>query len=274
MSQVCMYDFTLPRNEKFASMLDVYNHVLKGWTKKWVFQLEKGDSGYEHWQGRVSLIKKRRIQELVGKWCVGGHISITSNNSSKEFSYVMKNDTRIDGPFVDTEFSEPPPKTRQLREFEQYQLYPWQEKVLHIAQRWDVRSITLIYDTTGNSGKTSFSEYMEQRGLAYEIPPFRAMEDLMQACMGIPPQKAYIIDMPRGMKKDKLGDFYAGLECLKNGVMYDKRYSFKKRRIDRPQVIVFTNCLPEWSLMSLDRWDVYQMNSNKDIEPYILNLAN
>ena len=36
----------------------------------------------------------------------------------------------------------------------------------------------------------------------------------------LPPQKAYIIDMPPGMKKDKLADFYAGLESIKNGVTF------------------------------------------------------
>lgn len=70
------------------------------------------------------------------------------------------------------------------------------------------------------------------------------------------------------MKKDKLGQFYAGLECLKNGYMYDKRYSFKRRRIDRPQIWVFTNTLPAWELMSMDRWQVYEMTADFRLEEY------
>ena len=32
--------------------------------------------------------------------------------------------------------------------------------------------------------------------------------------------KCYIIDMPRGLKKDKMGDFYSGVEELKNGCAF------------------------------------------------------
>lgn len=90
------------------------------------------------------------------------------------------------------------------------------------------------------------------------MPPFRQMEDIL-ACAIDNIMPAYIIDMPRGMKKDKLGEFYSGLEALKNGVAYDKRYKFRKVRFDRPQVIVFTNVLPAFELMSKDRWCVYEM---------------
>ena len=90
----------------------------------------------------------------------------------------------------------------------------------------------------------------------------------MQCCMGVSPQKCYLIDIPRAMKKDKLASFYSGLEALKNGVMYDKRFHFKKRRIDRPQVIVFTNTLPDWDLMSRDRWQVWRMLPDLTMVPY------
>ena len=75
-------------------------------------------------------------------------------------------------------------------------------------------------------------------------PADTIMCDIMEFAHSFPAQKAYIIDMPRGMKKDKLADFYAGLESIKNGVTYDKRYVGKKRRMDRPQIMVFTNSLP------------------------------
>ena len=41
-----------------------YKNLLKKWAKKWVFQKEKGDSGYIHYQGRISLIKKREPEVL------------------------------------------------------------------------------------------------------------------------------------------------------------------------------------------------------------------
>jgi hypothetical protein len=126
-----------------------------------------------------------------------------------------------------------------------------------MSTAFDMRKIDLIYDPNGNIGKSLFSEYLEYNGLAEEIPPFRLMDDIFQWVCSRPIKKCYIVDMPRGMKKDKLGDFYSGIEIIKNGVAYDKRYNAKKIRFDRPRIFVFTNMLPEFSLMSKDRWNVW-----------------
>jgi hypothetical protein len=123
----------------------------------------------------------------------------------------------------------------------------------------------LIHDTIGNSGKSIMSEYLEYNSLAFEIPPLTGMEDIMQFCMGFKSQKVYLVDMPRAMKKDKLAGFYSGLESLKNGYIYDKRYAAKRRRFDRPQVIVFTNVMPEWKFMSLDRWEPWTMQPDHSL---------
>ena len=75
--------------------------------------------------------------------------------------------------------------------------------------------------------------------------------------------KAYVIDMPRALKKEKLYAFYSGLEELKNGRVYDKRYNFKVARFNRPQIFVFSNNFPEFGVMSMDRWEVYTINADK-----------
>lgn len=176
----------------------------------------------------------------------------------------MKADTRIDGPWSDE--CGPKTMTRQLELFMEKKMYPWQEKIVQIAKQWDERKITVVLDKQGDAGKSMLTEWMEYHNVGYEIPCMTQMEDIMQACMCLPAQKCYMIDMPKGLKKEKLASFYAGLECLKNGVMYDKRYSFKKRRIDRPQIIVFTNCVPDYKLLSIDRWDMYRITDEKDLE--------
>jgi len=258
------YDVTLPADkftkEQVASMC-------KDWFSRFVFQLEESDNGYIHWQVRGHLIKKRRLNELKGKAFVGGHLSITNDKThqSNSFNYVMKADTRKDGPWTEKDFEDPPVLTRQLISFNSKEQYDWQKAVYGFCQTEDDRTIHLIYDPIGNAGKSIFCEWLEYHGHGYEIPPFRAMEDIMQCVMSIKTQKAFIIDMPRAMKKDKMGEFYAGIECLKNGVCYDKRYAFKKKRFDRPVVIVFTNVLPLWSFMSADRWSAWQINAEKGL---------
>jgi len=265
-SQLATWDFTISC-EKFPDKNELFK-LLSSWCKKWVFQQEKGESsGYLHWQGRVSLIKKKRENEIIKIIPIPGKWSPTSNkvHEGQNFNYVMKADTRVDGPWSDQDYIEPPILTRQLVKFMEDELRPWQTELESLIQEEDDRSIKLVIDKEGNSGKSIFSEYLEYKGLTYEIPPFRLMEDIMQCAMCVRRQKCYIIDMPRALKKDKLSEFYSGLECLKNGVCYDKRYSFKKRRMDRPQVVVFTNRDPCWGYMSLDRWEIYDMGPDYDI---------
>lgn len=263
MADCYVWDFTLPR-------LDLDENILKDnlrkQCKKYSFQLEKGESGYEHWQGRVSLIKKKSLKALINSFSVythwaKAHFSITSSNAKGDMFYVIKDDTRIDGPW--TEKDEIKIITTQMKLFNSWGLLPWQETAKEICQQFCLRTIDLIYDPIGNAGKSLFSEHMEYEGLAEEIPPFRMMDDIFQWVATRPIKSAYIVDMPRGMKKDKLGDFYSGIEVIKNGVAYDKRYTAKKIRFNRPRVFVFTNTLPALDLMSKDRWCIWTISKNE-----------
>lgn len=270
--QLTSWDFTIYAGHNDFE-LD-HNEVarrLNEWCTKWVFQLEKcPKSGRLHLQGRLRLIKKKRLHEWIAQCPFNAHWSVTSTevHDGVNFNYVLKADTREEGPWDNQQWKEPPKLTRQLRHFLEHDLRPWQAQLYEMVQREDDRHITMIYDEIGNSGKSIFSEYLEYRGLAFELPPMRMMEDIMQFCFSFGDQKCYLVDMPRAMKKDKLGDFYAGLECLKNGVVYDKRYCGKKRRMDRPQIVVFTNVLPEWQFMSADRWEVYRMRPDYSLQGF------
>ena len=242
--------------------------------KKWVFQLEEGDSGYRHYQGRLSLIKKRRQSEKhillkLLKEAPPNYIEPTNNVEflTGDMFYVTKEDTRLAGPWRDDD--EIKYETRQLKEFLQFDMYEWQKQIIGMIDHWDGRKIDLIYDKPGCIGKSMISEYLEFNGLAEEIPPYRLMDDIFQWVCSRPIKKAYLVDMPKGMKKDKLGDLYSGLEVIKNGVAYDKRYTAKKIRFDRPRIFVFTNELPQFKLMSLDRWQVWEINrETMAMEPY------
>ena len=150
--------------------------------------------------------------------------------------------------------------TRQLEKFMECGHRPYQKEIENLGNNPCDRSIDLFIALHGNEGKSMFAEYLEYIGMAEEIPPFRNMEDIFAWVMCMPKKKMYIIDMPRGMKQDKLGELYAGIEVIKNGVAFDKRYAAKKERFDRPRVVVFTNTCPALSLMSTDRWRVHFIN--------------
>jgi len=258
--ELYVWDFTLKYDEDHN--LNTLKDNLSTTSKAWAFQLEEGDSGYKHWQGRLSLIKKSRLKPLIDlfkshdSWN-GVHFSMTSNNNTKSFNYVLKDATRLDGPWTDKD--EIKILTRQMSLFNKWGLRPWQQSLKDLSSQFCLRTIDLIYDPTGNNGKSLFSEHMEYEGLAEEIPAFRLMDDIFQWVAGCPGKPCYIVDMPRGMKKDKLGDFYSGIEVIKNGVAFDKRYKRHKVRFDRPRIFIFTNTLPVLDLMSLDRWKIHMI---------------
>lgn len=267
--QCYRFDFTVGADG--VSVDDMHGY-LRPLCKNYVFQMERGEErsdkhpdGYLHYQGRLSLMKKMQVvpaAKMLSSCGHNFHLSPSSNNSlNGEAFYCMKVQTRVLGPWSEKDFKERPPLTRRLQKVMEHGLLPWQAQLKDLVDCYDDRHILLVHDQTGNSGKSSFVEYMEYEGLAFQIPAMRLMEEIMGCAMSVPAQKCYLIDMPRGMKKDKLGDFYAGLESLKDGVMYDKRYHFKKRRIECPQIVVFTNTEPDWDLMSKDRWQLHTIES-------------
>lgn len=278
--QLCLFDITLSKklsDEKGFSTYKLLAHRIGELAKKFVFQLEKGDEdGYVHWQIRLSLHKRQTASYVVKKLTplLPGHWSPTSrevHDSGNQFNYVMKADTRIDGPWSDEDNIPPPPVlTRQLKNYWEYQRYPWQIDAERFATCYDERHIIYICDTLYNSGKSIFCEDLEYRDLACEIPPMTLMEDIMQFIHSQPVSKCYLFDMPAAMKKEKMHQMYSGLEMLKNGFLYDKRYSGKKKRIDRPTIICFANNFPDTSLMAPDRWSIYNMTPDKRLEKGII----
>ena len=253
--EIQRYDFTLKAE---GVKLPEFKKYISGWANKFVFQLERGETGYEHYQGRMNLIKPKSMGALINAWHTDYpeiHLSITSS-ACKDFNYVMKTDTKIDGPWSNADIEKD--MTRRLREFMEREPYPWQQLIVDISAEEDDGTIHVIIDECGGAGKSTLCEYMEYHNLGYEMPPFTVAKDLMRACMGLPPQKCYLIDMPRGLKKEKLCGVYAGLECLKNGVTYDKRRTFKKRRMNRPQIIVFTAKAPDVTLLT-PRWKLWNI---------------
>lgn len=264
MNPVYVWDLTLKWVEDLTP-LDVHR-VLRQWCKKYTFQLEQGaESGYKHYQLRLSFIKKRREGE-AGKWLqeVGwqGHFSPTVKENTATAFYMMKAETRLEGPWSEKDYMEPPVRTWQLEKFLERPLQPWMVSIKDMIKTPDMRHIVMIVNHVGNKGKSLFVEHMEYEGLAYEAPPINSFDDLMQALHGIPPQNCYMVDMPRGMKGQKLNQFFSGIEYLKNGVTYDKRYAFKKRRMGRPHIFIFTNTIPKINLLSTDRWQFYTIKEH------------
>lgn len=256
-NEICVWDFTCSAEGYEIGQLKT---DLKERCKKWCFQLEQGhETGYKHYQGRVSLKVKCRNMTKVMSPC---HWSPTTNvNMDNEF-YVMKEDTRIDGPWSDKDVERYIP--RQIREVEQ--LRPWQQTIIDMAHVWDKRHIHYLYCPNGNVGKTTLCGYIRAHGLGRPLPPLNDMKDLMRIVCDTPTEKLYTIDMPRAMRKEKLYGFYSGVETIKDGYAYDDRYKFVDKHFDCPNIWIFSNRLPSYKDMSNDRWKIWAIQDNQLVE--------
>lgn len=249
--------------------------TLKTVAKHFCFQLEQGDSGYLHYQGRLSLIKKRRHSEkhillgLFTKW-KPNYLEPTCNDCKGDLFYVMKEDTRVEGPWNDEDEEVYVP--RQYRDKE---LYPFQQQIIDSASHFDDRNINLVYDPEGNNGKSTTSAICELLYGGIDMPPLNDYKELIAlACnicrdRRIRTPKIMFFDMPRAVRKDQLYGLYSAIEQIKKGKLYDCRYHFKSWWIDSPQVWVFTNRLPDLDMVSADRWNIWTIDKTKQLKRYV-----
>lgn len=259
-SACCVWDVTISK-EQYPEMIEVKNWFKKT-CKKWGFQLERGASGYEHWQCRVSLkVKSRkpmmpRVHESA--W------SVTSNANKDNLFYVFKEDTHIDGPWCDTDVEVYIP-----RQFRNKTLYPWQLKVIEISKTFNDREINVIYDPVGNKGKSTLAAICELEMNGIDLPPVNDAKELLQVICDICLAKQdrspnpVFVDIPRAMEKSRLHGIYTAIEQIKKGKLVDMRYHYKEWWIDSPCVWVCTNTEPDLHLMSNDRWKVWEIVDNQ-----------
>lgn len=260
-SPCAVWDITIPAHE----VEDDEKHIInwcKEHCKKWCFQKEEGgQTGYVHYQCRVSLVEKVRRSGILGLMKEAGfkgHLSKTSNNGRKSEFYVTKTATRIAGPWSDRD-PEPPYIPKQYRGEPIW--YGWQKKMIYmLEQEPDERKVTIVVDTKGNHGKSYLSNWLACRGRARRIPAINDYKDIMRMVLDTPNCKTYFVDIPRAFDKAKLKGIYSAIETIKDGNAYDERYKWQEKWYDTPHVFVFTNKYPDMNMLSIDRWDIWDIS--------------
>ena len=259
---VCGWDFTLSK-DAFGGDYMALAKLLANHCKSWCFQLERSECGFVHYQGRIKLKVKKRtsgVRLIVGE----AHWSKTSRANQSNMFYVMKEETRIDGPWSDKDDILPIYVPRQIREVDH--LMEWQKEVIRISKVWDTRTVNYLYDPIGGTGKSIIGTYMGVHKLAVKIPFANDYKDVMRMVMDRPKRGCYLIDMPRAIRKEKLFQLFSAIESIKNGYAYDDRYSFKEEYFDCPCVWIFSNKLPDQSLLTRDRWKFWQIQAGQLVD--------
>ena len=258
---LCNWDITTPINQ-FENHMDLVK-LLHKHCKKWSFQKEKGDkTGYIHYQIRISLKTKQRLTGL-SKIFPKSHFSPTSNENKNNNFYVLKEDTRIDGPWTDEMDLIPNYVPRQIRNIT---LYPWQQTIVDMSKQWDTRHINIIIDNQGNIGKSILVTYMGVNKLANNIPFCNDYKDILRMVMDRPKRGVYLIDMPRAINKERLFQLFSAIETIKSGYAFDDRYNFREEYFDCPNIFVFTNNKPDNTMLSNDRWKYWTVSNKELIE--------
>lgn len=271
-----VYDFRITIEPQDLSYLDVISN-LKGIAKQFMFQLEKGTKTLKlHYQGRLSLIKKKRSHLAVKQFLevfgnvldgISWYMKPTTNKEYLKgtFVYVMKLDTRVDGPWSDKDVPKYVP--RHIRGITPY---PFQQAVLDTMLEYDDRSINCIIDTKGNNGKSILASLIRNAG-GITIPCVGDTERLVATVCNILQSKELrvprliAIDMPRSINNNRLKMLMSAIEICKDGWVYDTRNRFTEWSYDKPQIWVFTNNPMPSKYMSKDRWKFWNIDENKQL---------
>jgi len=245
----------------------------------WVFQGERGDTGYEHYQGEGSLKKRRRKGEFVKmlhqhKALVPNYLEPLPTGEAKNIRkvehlldrYAAKADTRICGPFQSTRMKDAfVPKHLRNKEYS-----PWQQWVMeqHAAEdaEEDTRTVHWIYDPVGHHGKSYLTQLADLRGEGLEAIALNDYKEITQALCNmmmdreIRDPKNIFIDLPRCLDKSKLHGFISAAEAIKNCKLVDVRNHYKEWRYNCPSVWIFSNTRPPKNALSADRWKVWEFD--------------
>jgi len=218
--------------------------VLKMFCKEFVFQLERSEQGYEHYQGCFSLINKHRMAEvknILGYSYV--HLEPIKNWAASK-SYCSKAATRIRGPWdASSKFI----KTISVLNY-------WQGPVFNVLEGPpDDRSIYWIYDIIGNMGKSAFCKYCAVYMDAAVINN-GSFTDIAFSIADNP--KIVLFDLTRSIE-GRVN--YSAMEALKNGMIFSGKYESKTKIFNPPHVMVFANFAPDLSAMSADRWKIVNL---------------
>ena len=246
--------------------------------KNYAFQLERSKSGRLHYQISLLLKGSSTSKSIIGKFRT--HSKLTndkdflcfapgcltvrpSHSASKSSIYCMKDETRVDGPWVF-------PKNTYVGKdlYSPSEFYPWQSDIYNYLMHSEPsdREILCIVDKFGKTGKSMFAKYLSFKHDATVLPLGLNSAQMKAAIVNNGPSRIYLVDIPRNSRKS--ADIYDCLEEVKRGFVISSYYGkLEKMYMERPFIIVFTNYYPDIIKMSFDMWSIYEVNDSHTLTP-------
>lgn len=243
------WDCTVPRNDYTVQELQ---QLLEQQAERYVIGIEVGKTGYEHYQIRMVLHEAQTLKK-INKW-LSGHKTPTK---VRNFQYCEK-----EGNFIRS-------WEKVLSKYVDVKLRAWQECVLSFFKQQDDRKVLVVYNESGNIGKTYLAKHIHATHQGQYVPQLDSALDYMAFAME-KQANGYIIDVPRSENIKTTKAIWSAIEQIKNGYVYDKRYSYRDCWTESPKIVVFTNDIPPISALSQDRWEfvIVSEHGGYNITPY------
>lgn len=242
------YILTIPHKGDRCETQRICRMIQENDCKKWTIGFEVGRNGYRHFQIRL-VTSNRNFFE----WCEINFPTAHVEEATEE----SDNYERKTGNFIS---SEDTPAIRQVRFGI---LRENQKKILrqiHEDQEKDengIRRVSVFLDPKGCHGKTFLSVYLYERGRALVVPRASTTAEKLSAyiCSAYNGEEYIIIDIPRSRKITS--ELYEAIEEIKDGLVFDHRYSGRCRDIRGVKLIIFTNTQLDTKMLSADRWRLH-----------------
>lgn len=240
---------------------DIVEKWLKMNCKEYAFQLEKGEETERmHFNITYSLKTKSRWAGNMPKGWSGrvAPVSKKTIDMGRTYIYAMKEDTRVEGPWVRN--ASEPEHIKKL--YDGAVFLPWQQRFAAKLLAQDTREMMFVEDCHGGVGKSFVTGFLRHRCGAIMVP---ATCDTVQQMMGAVldgllrktdeermETAIVIVDIPRCLSKNlvQIEKLITALEQIKNGYVCDTRGKTREMCIVPPIVAAFYNGLPPKSKLS------------------------
>jgi len=152
--------------------------------------------------------------------------------------------------------------------------FPWHRDFLDLLESSvsaPMRTIRWYFDEKGNTGKTWLLRYLEDNyrdANGYDWFPMAGIENMretanlmMKAAQTGWRMKGVIIDLTRSYELGR--KLYDTLENIKNGRISSTKYTGGRLRFHPPWVLILSNWWPNTTMMSADRWDIWEITEDR-----------
>lgn len=233
---------------------------------KYVYQLEKcKTSGRLHYQW-VAHFEHAKKFSAIRNSMLNSHVEQVGNSAKSNWDaavdYCRKEDTRVAGPWhlrVARKLPDPPaPRPGWGAD-----LY---ERISEPCMPSD-RKVLWIYDPRGGAGKTTFAKYaLKHLNVLYVTGKSGDMKYLLKEHVEKHGDVDVIfVDVTRTQENFLA---YQGIEELKNGICVSTKYECAVVQFPVPHVVVFSNNLPNYAAMSMDRWEVITVSEKEEFSAF------